>query len=214
MDLTAQRPSSYKRLRGPTSPGVPRRTDRPLAWLERNQILVLGVAGLLLLAGFFVRDLTDGTPPGLVLQEAQSEGNVIVHMAGAVAAPGLYELPSGARVQDAVVAAGGALPEADLDSINLARPLRDGEQILVPGAASEVASAVATLAPGERLDLNVATMDQLDLLPGVGEAYSRRIVDSRVIDGPYVAVDDLLTRRVIPAATFEQIRDLVTVSAP
>lgn len=177
---------------------------------------MLGLAGLFLLAGLLLRDLTDGgPPPALVLHDsASSEGTVVVQVAGAVAAPGLYELPSGARIQDAVVAAGGALPEADLDSLNLARYLRDGEKVLVAGSSSEVAGAVATLAPGQKLDINAATADQLDQLPGIGEAYSRRIVDSRTVDGPYSAVEDLMTRRVIPAATFEAIRGLVTVSPP
>ncbi len=139
---------------------------------------------------------------------------MVVQVAGAVADPGLYELPPDARVQDAIVAAGGGLPEADVASINLARRLRDGERISVPGPTSEVAAAVATLAPGEKLDLNAATMEQLDKLPGIGEAYSRRIVDSRVVDGPYEAVDDLLTRRVLPASALDDIRDFVTVSAP
>ena len=84
----------------------------------------------------------------------------------------------------------------------------------MPGASSEVAAAVATLEPGAPLDLNSATMEQLDLLPGVGEAYSRRIVDSRRVDGPFEAVEDLLTRRVLPSATLDGIRDYVTVTAP
>lgn len=186
-----------------------------MAWLERNQFLVLGVAGLLLLAGLLVRDLTQGSPPALVLEDSQSGGgSVVVHVAGAVAAPGLYELPQGARVLDALDAAGGESPDADVDSLNLARHLRDGEKIDVPGPSSEVAAAVATLAPGQKLDLNVATEDQLDGLPGIGEAYSRRIVDSRAADGPYETVEDLVTRKVVPASTLEDIRDLVTVSAP
>jgi competence protein ComEA len=186
-----------------------------LAWLERNQYLVLGIAGLLLLAGLLVRDLTEGTPPALVLEEPQTTvSSVVVHVAGAVAAPGLYELPSGARVQDALVAAGGALPDAEVDSINLARHLRDGEKVNVRGLSSDVAAAVVTLAPGQKLDLNVATKEELDQLPGIGEAYSRRIVDSRIIDGPYQAVDDLVARRVVPAATLEDIRAFVTVSSP
>jgi len=138
----------------------------------------------------------------------------VVHVAGAVARPGLYELPPGARVADAIERAGGGLPDADIDAVNLARRLRDGEKIDVPGPSAEAATAVATLAPGEKLDLNAATMDELDLLPGIGEAYSRRIVDSRVVDGPFEAVDDLLTRRVLPAATLDGIRNYVTVAAP
>jgi competence protein ComEA len=192
-----------------------------LAWLERNQFLVLGLAGLFLLAALLVRDITrtHGTPALVLNDPSDTRSVVMVHVAGAVAAPGLYELVSGARIQDAMVAAGGALPDADLDAINLARRVRDGEKVTVPagtspGAKSEVAGAVATLAPGQRLDINSATVEQLDQLPGIGEAYSRAIVDGRLVDGPYGAIEDLTARRVIPAATFEQIRDLVTVTAP
>jgi competence protein ComEA len=186
-----------------------------LAWLERNQFLVLGIAGLLLLAGLLVRELTQGTPPALVLEASQTAGGgVVVHVAGAVAAPGLFELPPGARVQDALDAAGGESLDADVDSLNLARRLRDGEKIEIPGPSSEVAGTVATLAPGQKLDLNAATPDQLDQLPGIGEAYSRRIVDSRAVDGPYQSIEDLVTRKVVPASTLEDIRDLVSVNTP
>lgn len=162
-----------------------------------------------------MRDLREDSTPALVLRDPQSaEGRVVVHIAGAVLAPGVYELPAGARIQDALVAAGGPGEGADLDALNLARRMRDGERIEVPGAASEVAGVVATLAPGLKLDLNAATLEQLDQLPGIGEAYSRRIVDSRQVDGPYRAVEDLVARRVIPAATLDKIRDRVTVSAP
>jgi competence protein ComEA len=177
---------------------------------------VLVIAGLLLVAALLLRDLTHGgSLPALVLHDPESAGgNVVVQVSGAVASPGLYELAAGARIQDAVVAAGGALPDANLDSLNLARHLRDGEKVVIVGPAAEVAAAVATPAPGEKLDLNVATAEQLDQLPGIGEAYARRIVDSRLVDGPYAAVDDLMTRRVIPSDTFDKIRDLVTVNAP
>jgi competence protein ComEA len=117
-------------------------------------------------------------------------------------------------VRDAIEAAGGAIDAAATEELNLARRLRDGERIEVSGEAAEVAAALATMAPGEKLDINSATMEQLDRLPGIGEAYSRRIVDSRLADGPYQTVDDLVTRRVIPAATLDEIRDMVSVSAP
>jgi len=186
-----------------------------VAWLERNQLLVLSLALLLLLGGLLVRDLAGGSPPALVLREAQAgNGSVVVHVAGAIAAPGVYELPAGARVRDAIEAAGGAIVPAATGELNLARRLRDGERIEVSGEASEVAAAVATMEPGEKLDINSATMEQLDRLPGIGEAYSRRIVDSRLVDGPYQAVDDLVTRRVIPASTLDEIRDMVSVGAP
>jgi competence protein ComEA len=186
-----------------------------LTWLERHQYLVLAAAILLLLAGLAVREARNGEPPALVLQEAQSVegGPVIVHVAGAVAAPGVYELPGGARVQDAVAAAGGPTSEADLDALNLARRLRDGEKVTLPAASRAAASLpLPTLEPGQPLDINRASQAQLEELRGIGEAYSRRIVDSRTVDGPYASVEELVSRRVLPAATLAAIRDLITVA--
>jgi competence protein ComEA len=185
-----------------------------LAWLERYQFLVLAAAVLLLLAGLLLRDITKDSPPALVVNDASegAGGAVIVHVAGAVDAPGVYELPAGARVQDAVLAAGGATADADIDSLNLARRLRDGERITLPSAARAAVSPVPTLTQGQTLDLNNATEAQLDALPGIGEAYSRRIVDSRTVDGPFASVDDLVSRRVLPESTLNDIRDYLTVS--
>lgn len=186
-----------------------------LAWLERNQFLVLGLTGLLLLAGLAARGLTaQHDPPPLVFRDGAGltpGGPIRVHVVGAVAAPGVYELTGGDRVEDALVVAGGATSGADLDEINLARKLRDGEQILVPGRTSQTASLPPDGAP---LDINLATQSQLMALPGIGEAYSQRIIDSRLIDGPFVSVEDLLERKVVPERTLAGIRELITVSLP
>jgi competence protein ComEA len=185
-----------------------------LAWLERNPFLVMALAGVLLLSGLAARDvLHSDNGPVLVLHESTLEpGTAIrVHVAGAVIAPGVYELVAGDRVEDAVAVAGGARAGADLDAINLARRLRDGEQILVEGPDAPV--AVVRVATGP-LDLNLATFEELDALPGIGEAYSRRIVDSRVVDGPFASVEDVLARGLMPERTLEGIRAMVTVSTP
>ena len=187
-----------------------------LAWLERNPFVVFMIAGALLLSGLAARSvLQSSEAPVLVLHEdALAPGTPIkVHVAGAVASPGVYDLVSGDRVEDAVTAAGGAADGADLDSINLARHLRDGEQILIEGPAKS-AETVVELTPGVPLDLNVATRDQLDALPGIGEAYSLRIVTSRELDGPFGSVDDLLSRNLVPERTLAGIRAMVTVSTP
>jgi len=187
---------------------------RVLTWLERHQYLALAAAVLLLLAGLAVREARGGAPPALVLQEAQSGdgGPVVVHVAGAVEAPGVYQLPEGARVQDAVLAAGGPTSGAGLDTVNLARRLRDGERITLPSSSRSAASVSATLVPGQKLDINRASQAQLEELRGIGEAYSRRIVDSRTVDGPYASVEELVTRRVLPESTLAAIRDLLTVA--
>jgi len=185
-----------------------------LAWLERNPFLVIALAGVLLLSGLAGRDaLSSEDSPVLVLREgALAAGTPIrVHVAGAVVAPGVYDLASGDRVEDAVAAAGGAIAGADLDALNLARRLRDGEQILIEGPDGP---ASVVLSAGEPLDLNLATQEQLIALPGIGEAYSRRIVDSRAVDGPFASVDEVLERGLVPERTLEGIRAMVTVSTP
>jgi competence protein ComEA len=184
-----------------------------LAWLERNPFLVIALAGFLLLAGLLVRGvLQAGGEPVLVIRDGgpQPGAPIRVHVAGAVVAPGVYALVAGDRVEDALAAAGGATPGAALESINLARRLRDGEQVLIEGPGAQA----APLMPDGRLDLNAATREQLMALPGIGEAYSQRIVDSRAVDGPFASVDDLLARDLVPVSTFDGIKALISVSTP
>jgi competence protein ComEA len=184
-----------------------------LAWLERNQFFLLGASGLLLLIALSVDSMTSERAPDIVFHESSTpaSGVIRVHVAGAVRSPGVYELAAGGRVEAAVLAAGGALDAGALDSINLARMLRDGERVVVPGASSSPAALVVT---DGLLDINRATAKQLEALPGLGEAYSRRIVDSRQADGPFRSLDELVERRVVPAATLEKARPFLTVSAP
>lgn len=148
---------------------------------------------------------------------------LVVHVSGAVAAPGLVHLPPGARIDDALRAAGGALDEADLSAINLARPLVDGEQIHVPvpgeepradpapvaaGGADEQSAAGGDGAP---IDLNTASVTELEELPGVGPSIAARIVEHRERNGPFTSVEGLLEVSGIGPATLEEIRDRATV---
>jgi competence protein ComEA len=148
-------------------------------------------------------------PPG-------APDRVAVHVAGRVRHPGLVRLPAGSRVQDAIRAAGGATSGADLDAVNLARRLSDGEQVLVPGpgdpAPQPVPGATTTPGvPGVPIDLNTATVEQLDTLPGVGEVTAGRIVAYRTAH-PFTAVDELLEVPGIGQRRFDQLKDLVTVA--
>jgi competence protein ComEA len=182
--------------------------------MSRTAYWVIALAGLLIVAGLLLGgSLRSDDAPVLVLHDSAVEpGSPIrVHVTGAVAAPGVYELAAGDRVEDAVAAAGGATAGADLETINLARRLRDGEQIRVEGGGAQAAPVSST---GGLLDLNTATAEQLDALPGIGEAYSQRILDSRAVDGPFRSVEDLLLRGVLPERTLEGIRALVTVTLP
>ncbi len=137
---------------------------------------------------------------------------VVVHVAGAVSLPGLYRLPEGSRTDDAIAAAGGAKPKAALDLVNLAAPLADGQQIVVPlrGSAEAVAGTDAGVAaPAGKVRLNSATLEQLDELPGIGPVTAQQILDYRDANGAFRSVEELDAVPGIGPARLEQLRPLV-----
>jgi competence protein ComEA len=150
---------------------------------------------------------------------------VTVHVAGAVAQPGVYALVAGSRVIDAVAAAGGPLGDADLDALNLATLVGDGQRVYVPRPGQEVPMVIGPSGAGGGpaasggdstptpliIDLNSATADQLDELPGVGPATAAAIVAHREQNGPFASVDALGEVRGIGPAKLEAVRPLVTV---
>ena len=139
---------------------------------------------------------------------------VVVDVAGWVRRPGVYEFTEGARVIDAIDAAGGARPGALLQTLNLAAPLADGTQILVPREGQEgVAPPPVTggAVAGGLINVNTAAATELEELPGVGEVIAQAIVDYRTENGPFTTVDQLIDVSGIGDATLENIRDLVTV---
>ena len=139
---------------------------------------------------------------------------LIVHVVGEVRRPGLYRLREGARIADAVRRAGGARRGADLAALNLAAPLVDGVQVLVPArSAPGVAPAAAsgdTDVPAGPVSLSSATIEELDELPGVGPITAQKIIDYRAEHGPFASVDDLDAVPGIGPTRIEQLRDLVT----
>ena len=144
-------------------------------------------------------------------------GELVVAVAGKVRRPGLVRLPAGARVADAVQAAGGALPGVDVALLNLARKVTDGELIVVgvtpppvPGGRPGRPAGGPGPPPG-RLNLNTATLAQLDALPGVGPVLAQRILDHRDQHGGFRSVGDLRQVDGIGDARYEQLKDLVTV---
>lgn len=138
---------------------------------------------------------------------------VVVHVVGQVAEPGLVRLPSGARLSDAVAAAGGATPEADLAAVNLARVVTDGEQVVVPAPGEVVPEATAAGGPATAaptlVDLNTADAAALDGLPGVGPVLAERIVQWRADHGRFTTVEELTEVRGIGPALLADLRDLV-----
>ncbi len=147
--------------------------------------------------------------------EAQGS-KIFVHVGGAVRTPGLYGLAQGSRVDDAVRAAGGMLEDADLDALNLAARLKDGEKVLVPtesgeAEAQEGSSGAGGTAQGGLINLNTATVADLETLPGIGPALAQRILDYRERNGGFRSVEDLLEVSGIGAKKFEGLREQVTV---
>jgi competence protein ComEA len=146
-------------------------------------------------------------------------GRVFVHVAGAVRKPGVYTLRAGSRVADAVERAGGARRTADLSAVNLASKLEDGRQVLVPrrvpggGVAAAPASSGAAAAgvPAQPIDLNTATLEQLDTLDGVGPATAQKIIDYRTQHGGFGSVDELGQVSGIGEKRLAALRDHVRV---
>jgi competence protein ComEA len=141
---------------------------------------------------------------------------VVVHVVGAVRRPGLYRLAAGSRVADALAEAGGAAPAADLALVNLAAPLADGQQVVVPARAAAGDASTGTGAEGDGgavaggpVHLNTASIAELDELPGVGPVTAQKIVDYREKHGAFSSVEDLDAIPGIGAAKIEQLRDLV-----
>jgi competence protein ComEA len=137
---------------------------------------------------------------------------VVIDVAGAVRRPGLYKMPVGSRIDDAITAAGGATRKAQLDAVNLAAPVADGEQIVVPGSgAGGVAadSSPAGSSPSAPLDLNSATLEQLEALPGIGPVTAQKILDYRQQHGAFHSVGELEGVPGIGPAHMAQLKGLV-----
>lgn len=166
------------------------------------------------------------TPTTVAESAVDPAGEVVVHVAGAVVAPGVYRLEAGSRAIDAVLAAGGATADADPDAVNLAQVLRDGDRIVVPTVADavELVPGISGSGGGEAgttggtdagteapVDLNRAGVDELDALPGIGPATAAAIVAHRDEHGPFASVDDLADVRGIGPTKLDALRGLVTV---
>lgn len=162
-----------------------------------------------------------GDPAATSTTTTTVAADVMVHAAGAVRSPGVYRLRAGARVADLVELAGGPLDDSDLDTLNLAATVADGERVYVPRVGEAVPEPPATgeggpgaspaTAAGGVVDVNTATAEQLDTLPGVGPATAQAILDERDRRGRFDSVEDLLDVRGIGEAKLEALRDLVTV---
>jgi competence protein ComEA len=190
-------------------------------------VLVSALLAILVVAGHRLAQTgTASTPEAVaplepVVAATTARRALVVHVVGAVRRPGLFRLREGARVADAVARAGGATRRADLAAVNLAAPLVDGIQVLVPARVSAAAApstdgdgvaapGASVTGAGRKVSLASATAEQLDELPGVGPVTAQKILDYRTEHGPFRSVDDLDAVPGIGPARIEQLRDLVT----
>jgi competence protein ComEA len=201
--------------------GMPETSPRQLAAWAAGLLAVL-VAGFLFLHRA-PEDPAAAAAPALRVQDdagGGSGGRVFVHVAGAVRRPGVYTLRAGARVSDAVERAGGARRGADLDAVNLAQKLEDGRQVLVPKRVAGGAAAAATASglpgtpgvpPAAPIDLNTATLEQLDTLDGVGPVTAQKILEYRQEHGGFNSVEELGQVSGIGDKRLAALRDHVRV---
>lgn len=183
----------------------------------RRVLVALAVlAGLGLLGGYAVAARARPKAARISLGSADqtpSSRRLYVHVGGAVRHPGLYHVAAGSRVFDAVRSAGGPLEDADLDGLNLAAKLKDGDKVLVPkqGSPGEEGGPAGSQGASSLVNLNTATVADLDTLPGIGPALAQRIIDYRSKVGGFRTVDELDNVSGIGPARLDELRSLVTV---
>jgi competence protein ComEA len=194
----------------------------PIAVSRSTALVGVCVAlGLLALVGQRLAHAGAASEPEVVaaplepVAEAPARPLLVVHVVGEVRRPGLYRLRDGSRIADAVRRAGGARHGADLAALNLAAPLVDGVQVLVPSRATVGGTPSGGADTGastsvSAVSLSSATVEELDELPGVGPITAQKIVDYRAEHGPFGSVDDLDAVPGIGPTRIEQLRDLVT----
>ncbi len=207
-------------------------SERVQLWRSDPRVAAAVVAVVLLAAlAVWIRSTAAGSAPpapssitaatGAPSAPTTAKAGPMVHVVGAVRASGVVELSPGARVRDAVAAAGGAADDADLERLNLAAPVTDGQRIAVPRVGDPAPAAAAgdpsaagsgsNGAPAGPLDLNAASATDLETLPGIGPTLADAIVREREKLGGFKSVEDLKQVRGIGEARFADIRDLVTV---
>lgn len=233
------RPETIERVRDLLArAGLAGLSDRAIIALGVACVLVIGFAAWRFWpaagAGGWAPEVTESVSevaaeePANVPASAEataSAASVTVHVVGAVHRPGVYALAEGSRVRDALAAAGGCVGDAMLESVNLARILSDGEQVRIPTAEEVASGAVASAAgvpppgggpvqpgaAGGKVNINTASVTELDTLPGVGPSTAQKIVDDRTANGPFKRIEDLMRVSGIGEKKFDSLKDYVSV---
>ncbi len=196
--------------------------------MKQVAYVLAGVLIGFILAGavFIVTRMPAGQP--IVLEPPPTQLPIEVQVIGGVVRPGVYSLPEGSRVQDAVDAAGGLLADTDASSVNLAAKLQDGQQVQIPGgqqahagptqAAGSPFTIISTPRPtptqassSDLIDINTATLAELESLPNIGPTTAQNIINYRNQHGPFATIEDIMNVPGVGPATFDAIQDLITV---
>ena len=168
---------------------------------------ILGVLIGIILAGIVWNTARQPSGESVQLRPPPTLAPLSVHITGSVVSPGVYNLPEGSRVADAIDAAGGFLPIANKEDINLAALLEDGTKIIIETRSYYDSSGGGT----DRININTATLDQLDTLPGIGPSLAQAIIDYRREEGDFQRTDDVTKVSGIGSATYDRIKDFITV---
>ena len=184
--------------------------------------IFLGILLGLLLAGGIWHTARPPQGESVELRPAPTPKPIRVHIAGAIVRPGVYELPEDSRVLDVVETAGGFVAEADKTALNLAALVEDAERLDIPYVAGftpeaesgfvVVSTGTPSASAGEGLvNINTASLNELDTLPGIGPTTAQRIIDYRNENGPFGSIEDIVNVSGIGPATYEELKDLITV---
>ena len=180
------------------------------------QTILISILGTVIVIGGVL--LASRPPRGttITLPEAPPETGITVDVSGAVIQPGVYQLPAGSQVEDAIEAAGGLLAEAYPESLNMAAPLSDGTKVLVPLRPSDTGleddtSDTTRYGGGFPININTASKNTLTALPGIGETKAQAIIDYRTEHGPFTHPEQLMEVSGIGPATYEKLKDLITI---
>jgi competence protein ComEA len=188
-------------------------------WLEHHRTLVLSSIGLLIILGLGAVGLRWQKPASIVIQPplpTATPGPIRVYVSGAVANPDVYTIAPDGIVRDALTAAGGPAPDADLNRVNLAGVLHDGDQVNIPRIGEMPTSAPEVIVEGQPgasgpVNINTASVEELEALPEIGPALAQRIIDYREANGPFPNIEAIQNVSGIGPATFQTLQPLITV---
>jgi len=187
--------------------------DKIISFLRSNLVIIslLGIGVLLIVVGLFQimggEKATVTFEKGQGVANAQSSTTIKVDVEGEVIKPGVYELEGDPRVQDALIAAGGLTQNANRKALNLAQKVVDGQKVYVSAVGEVSVMGVNSEPSNGSLSINSASLSELEKLPGIGPVSGQKIIDNR----PYGSVEELLSKKAVGKATYEKIKDQITL---